>query len=282
VKHLDLQLEIAEDVPAVVIGDDFRLQRILINLLSNAIKFTDQGFVRLRVNATLQTSENIMIHFYVEDTGIGIEKSYQDMIFESFSRVTPSSTGRYVGTGLGLKAVKHFSTELGGSIQVESELNQGATFICSLPFKICPVLEEIALIQTHSPLLDLGVAKRVLVVEDSPIALYAAVEILTKQGLIVDTATTAKQAITKAYSCAYQLIILDLGLPDLPGLEVARRIRHSTEAKTPQDTPILVLTANAGESYQTECQTEGINAFITKPLTLEKLHIYLVSNPPAL
>ncbi len=143
-KKLNLTLEYDENLPIILVGDQYRLQRILINLVSNAIKFTQQGEVKLCVKLVkLQDNKNAIIRFIVEDTGIGIPQEKQDFIYEKFAKVIPSNKGTYKGIGLGLKIVKQFIEEMGGEIDLKSEPGQGSTFVCTLPFKL-PLVSDIA------------------------------------------------------------------------------------------------------------------------------------------
>lgn len=136
-KGLEFSVSMAPDVPSCVIGDDYRLKRILINLLSNAIKFTHQGFVHLKVEtSTAPVSKRVVLRFCVEDSGIGIAEDKLNMLYEKFSRLTPSNLGIYRGQGLGLRIVKQFIQEMEGEIEIESVLGQGSRFICTLPFQL--------------------------------------------------------------------------------------------------------------------------------------------------
>ena len=142
-KKLELLFERSSDLPKIVIGDQYRLQRILINLLSNSIKFTKKGFIKLTVKLQKLANKQAVISFIIEDTGIGIPLHQQDAIFEKFTRVIPANKNLYKGHGLGLKAVKQFTEELEGEIELSSELNKGSIFICTLPFKL-PLISEMA------------------------------------------------------------------------------------------------------------------------------------------
>ncbi|MFO1258080.1 MAG: ATP-binding protein [Gammaproteobacteria bacterium] len=143
VKHLNLSASIAPDVPSVIKGDRYRLQRILINLLSNAIKFTNDGNVKLSVRLAKVISEReIILRFIVEDTGIGIPEEKQDVIYDSFTRITPSNQGAYKGKGLGLRIVKQFVEEMQGDIDVKSKPLAGSTFYCTFPFRL-PLLNDL-------------------------------------------------------------------------------------------------------------------------------------------
>ncbi len=142
-KALELTCEYSNDCPEFLIGDRYRLQRILINLIGNAIKFTEQGFVKLAIKAMpSKTSRHMIMQFIIKDSGIGMPQEKQDMIFERFARIEPANRGRYAGQGLGLKVVKQFMDELDGDIDVTSKVGEGTTFICTIPFKL-PLINEI-------------------------------------------------------------------------------------------------------------------------------------------
>ncbi|QLH43983.1 MAG: GHKL domain-containing protein [Coxiellaceae bacterium] len=133
-KELTLTVDFDNNIPPVLIGDDYRLQRILINLLSNAIKFTHKGSVKLVVEQSVRENNNLIIlKFIVEDTGIGIPIEKQNFIYEKFARISPSNKGIYEGAGLGLSIVKQFIEEMEGEIDLESEIDKGSKFICTIP-----------------------------------------------------------------------------------------------------------------------------------------------------
>lgn len=148
-KNLELLFEQSSDLPQIILGDQYRLHRILINLLSNAIKFTKTGFIKLTAKLQKTDSRQAIISFIIEDTGIGIPPHQQEIIFEKFTRVIPANKNLYKGNGLGLKAVKQFTEELEGEIELASELDRGSIFICTLPFKL-PLISEIADFKTLS------------------------------------------------------------------------------------------------------------------------------------
>lgn len=135
-KQLTLTSKIALGVPDMIIGDEFRVYRILINLVSNAVKFTSKGLVTVMINIAEKKKRTIILQIIVEDTGIGIPRDKQGFIYEKFSRLHPSSQGRYLGSGLGLRIVKEFIDDLEGEIEVQSELGKGTTFVCTIPFKL--------------------------------------------------------------------------------------------------------------------------------------------------
>jgi len=141
-KKLTLTLDYDDKLPPVLIGDQYRLQRVLINLVSNAIKFTNNGYVKLHAKLAKRLDDkNVIVSFIVKDTGIGIPQEKQDFIYEKFARIIPSNKGIYKGIGLGLRIVKQFMEEMHGEIDLRSELGKGSTFICSLPYKL-PLIDD--------------------------------------------------------------------------------------------------------------------------------------------
>jgi len=136
IKKIKLIQEISEDSPTILVGDPNRLERILINLISNAIKFTKEGHVKIKVDVAKKSEKKIIMHFYIEDTGIGIPPDKQAFIYEKFTRGTPSNQGIYKGSGLGLYVVKQLIDDVAGEIDVTSEINKGTKFICTIPFQL--------------------------------------------------------------------------------------------------------------------------------------------------
>lgn len=137
-KKLELKIKYDKTIPSDIIGDDYRLYRILINLVSNAVKFTQEGYIHCDVALIKQHQHELLIRFMITDTGNGIPEDKRGYIFQMFSRLTPSTMGLYKGLGLGLRIVKQFIEEMEGKIEFESQVNKGTTFICHLPFKIVP------------------------------------------------------------------------------------------------------------------------------------------------
>lgn len=141
-KDLQLNLQLPEDIPNILIGDEYRLQQILINLLGNAVKFTNKGQIDLNVNVVKRENKDIILRFTIRDTGIGIPQNKQLLIFEKFTRLESSNKGIFKGLGLGLSIVKQYVEELEGEIDLKSEIGQGTSFICTLPFKL-PLVDEL-------------------------------------------------------------------------------------------------------------------------------------------
>ena len=268
-KDLKLETKIATNIPEFLIGDDFRTYRILLNLIGNSIKFTGKGKVTINVSITENKKKEFTIKIVISDTGIGIPKDKQGEVFEKFSRLSPSSEGRYTGSGLGLRVVKQFINEMGGEIYVESELGKGTTFTCLIPYKKClankSIEETIDTNQSPKKIPQLPKA-RVLLVEDDQIAKLVEQDILKgKFNCLLDVASNGNAAIRISKNKKYDLIFMDLGLPDMDGKKLTTYFR-AQGCKT----PIIALTAH-GLGKKEACITAGMSDFLIKPISVEKV-----------
>lgn len=283
-KKIALNLKFDEHIPHCVIGDKVRIHRVALELIANALNFTDSGYVTLSVILAKRHQRELIIKLVVEDSGIGIPKDKQQEIYIQFKRLTPSYQGIYKGVGLGLSVAKQFIDELGGEIYVESESGKGSRFTCVIPLQetllddnlgINEEIEELqdsTYEQTHSQQIkpvfqnNPGHMHKVLVVEDNPIAQIVAKSILSKLNCTTDIAETGKNAIEYWKNHHYDLIFMDIGLPDMDGYEITHLIRvHELTKKI--HTPIIALTAHAGDENKKRCIDAGMNAVLTKPLT---------------
>jgi two-component system aerobic respiration control sensor histidine kinase ArcB len=283
-KNLSLSLDIDKSLPTFVIGDNVRIHRIILELISNALNFTDQGFVKLSVTLALRKDEKLILKLIVEDSGIGIPKEKQQDIYVQFKRLTPSYQGIYKGAGLGLYVIKNFIDDLGGEIYVESEPGKGSRFTCLLSLKEPLLDNDFGIEEDIDTTLDkqyettyaqeikppcMETVKRahhVLVVEDNPIAQKVAQSILNQMQCSSDTAENGKRALDLWKSNTYDLILMDIGLPDMDGYEITRHIRLQELTKN-MHVPIIALTAHAGDENKKRCIDAGMNAVLTKPLT---------------
>ena len=253
-------------------ADPVRLRQILINLASNAIKFTDAGEVVVRVVAESESATGIGLRFEVEDTGIGISFADQQRIFNSFEQADASMTRKYGGTGLGLAICKRLVERMGGEIGLSSHAGQGSCFwfrIClarSSAETVCP--SAVFLPSAESRILAEHAGKRVLLVEDEPINQEITSNLLEEAGLIVDVAGDGVEAVALAEEKAYALILMDMQLPRMNGLDASRSIRQS---RLNAQTPILAMTANVFEEDRQACLAVGMNAHLPKPATPEAL-----------
>jgi two-component system aerobic respiration control sensor histidine kinase ArcB len=283
-KNLSLSLDIDKSLPTFVIGDNVRIHRIVLELISNALNFTDKGFVKLSVTLAKRKEEKLILQIIVEDSGIGIPKERQQDIYIQFKRLTPSYQGIYKGAGLGLYIIKNFIDDLGGEMYLESEPGKGSRFTCLISLKE-PLLDNdfgidddtyTNLDKPHEksytqeikpPLLEVDKqAHHVLVVEDNTIAQTVAKSILKQMNCSADIAESGKKALDLWKANDYDLIFMDIGLPDMDGHEVTRHIRLQELTKNTH-VPIIALTAHAGDENKKRCIDAGMNAVLIKPLT---------------
>ena len=251
-------------------GDATRVRQILFNLIGNAIKFTEVGEIRVHVRALSESNDRVRLALSVADTGIGVSAEQAARLFQPFSQADSSTTRRFGGTGLGLSIVRRLAELMGGGVTVESTPGKGSTFIVTLDLARAegPVSQSVPRLAP-----DGGIAKgRVLAIDDYPINL----EVLTGQleilGVAVDTAADGIEGLTKWRRQAYALILTDIHMPDMDGFELTRQIR-AEEATGPagRHTPIVALTANALKGEAEKCLAAGMDGYLTKPLTLDRL-----------
>ena len=265
-KGLALTCAIADDVPLAVIGDPGRLRQILLNLVGNAIKFTEQGEVALHVVRALVAGDARILHFAVRDTGIGIPAEKIDTIFESFSQEDSSITRRYGGTGLGLSICARMVEAMGGRIWVESELGKGSIFHFQAPIEVdrrAQLAPEIDAASERDLFDGEQTALRVLLVEDDLVNQKVALTLLERWGHRVSVASNGLVALDLLAQNHYDVVLMDMMMPEMDGLEAVRRIRASEE-----DThiPVIAMTANAQESDRERCLAAGMDDYISKPI----------------
>jgi signal transduction histidine kinase/ActR/RegA family two-component response regulator len=266
----DLPVEIAN---APLNGDPLRLGQILINLVGNAIKFTEQGAVTLRARLVGETAEAVQIRFEVSDTGIGIESEAQTRLFQSFEQADNSMTRKYGGTGLGLAISKRLVQLMGGEIGMESTPGSGSTFWFVVPLKkrepgaVAPA-SAISSLTAEQRLQRDYAGARLLLAEDEPVNREFALCLLEGFGFVIDLAEDGRQALELAKQNPYALILVDMQMPVMNGVEATQAIRADSLNRA---TPILAMTANASGADRDTCLAAGMNEHISKPVDPQKL-----------
>lgn len=263
--NLDIELVVDPCLDLEIISDETRLQQIMNNLLSNAVKFTDKGKITVTARVEKNINHEITVYFGVEDTGIGIPQNKIKQIFDSFTQADTETTRKYGGTGLGLAICKYLVVKMGGGINVESEPGKGSRFYFTATFNINTkkaYVNEESLKQLNS--LE---GMRVLLAEDNPINMLVAKRFLQKWKLTVDEAVNGLEAVEQYNNHHYDLLLIDLEMPEMDGIEVAAYIR-----KTNLEIPIVAFTAAVYDDMQADLLTKGFTEFIPKPFRSEDLH----------
>jgi len=279
-KELSFKLSLDSTLPACLGTDKLKVHRILLNLLGNAIKFTTEGTISLTVQYTT-FNEKPAIRFSITDTGQGIGADHLDKIFDRFYRVTPSYKGLYNGHGVGLHIVKQYCEALNGDLQVTSQEGVGSTFAVTIPIEVKinepgekapPVLANA--IESHSNTTSLcpvpdEAQPHVLLVEDNAIALRTLETLAEKQNCCIQSAITGEEAFRLATQHHFDLIITDIGLPGISGIELTQKLRDFERLMSAQPMVIVGLTAHAKEEAEEGCLAAGMQAVFTKPATLK-------------
>ena len=269
-KGLRLSLTIDPRVPAGISGDAGRLRQVLINLLGNAVKFTEAGEVALTVTACDAPGKWRRITFVVRDTGPGIAPEHQQRIFDSFSQVDASITRRYGGTGLGLAISRSLAEQMGGRLRLESQLGHGAAFSFSILAETAE-LPQPTVAASPAPSAssaDLP-ALKVIVADDNAVNRKVAVSLLKRLGYQADLACDAKELLARLRQTAYDVVFMDVQMPEIDGLEATRRIR--AEFSPSRQPHVVAMTAAAFPEDRARCLDAGMNEYIAKPASLEDL-----------
>jgi PAS domain S-box-containing protein len=269
-KNLLLIKKYDDNIPKVLVGDPVRLHQIILNLVSNAVKFTTEGNITVSVLLLDEDEERAKIEFAVSDTGIGIAKEKMEHIFENFQQATSETARLYGGTGLGLAIAKQLVESQGGTIAVKSILGKGSTFSFIMTFlkTIVEIEQESALIEMNSEIKNI----KVLAVEDIALNQLLMKTLLDDYGFEHDIASNGKIAIEKLQNREYDIILMDLQMPELNGFETTEYIRN----KMKSNIPIIALTADVTTADLQKCTAVGMNDYISKPVDEKKLYIKIV------
>jgi CheY-like chemotaxis protein/two-component sensor histidine kinase len=279
-KKLNITLHLDEKIPTYLIGDPIRIQRIFLELISNALNFTDKGQIDIRLEMPKKEKSDLVLKATVQDTGIGIPADKVDEIFLRFNRLTPSYEGIYKGNGLGLTTVKQFIDDIKAEIYCQSKVGEGTIFTCLFPLQeaLLDSTEDVwqadeipckpdskEYLKTESKDPNDSDKIKILVVEDQKLAAVVAQTIIKGLNCSVDVIDTGLKAIKYIDEANYDLIFMDIGLPDLNGFEVTKQIR-AKEWKRDRHVPIVALTAHIDTENKQKCIECGMDAVLPKPL----------------
>lgn len=269
-KGLRIVTEVDDGTPDHVAGDATRFRQILFNLIGNAIKFTEIGEIRVSVGGQPSSGGRVRLSLSVADSGIGMTEAQMARLFQPFSQADSSTTRRYGGTGLGLSIVRRLAELMGGGVAVTSTPNVGSTFTVTLDLALAS--DEVESKAPLPPAVTNRIGGRVLAVDDYPINLEVLMGQLEVLGVPVDTAADGLEALTKWREQSYALVLTDIHMPDMDGFELTRQIRaEEALTRSARRTPIVALTANALKGEAERCLAAGMDGYLTKPLTLDRL-----------
>ena len=275
-KGLELLADIGASVPDQLVGDPMRLGQVLINLIANAIKFTSHGRIVVKVVDETAPNGETRLHFSVSDTGIGIPEEKQNAIFEAFAQADGSTTRNYGGTGLGLAITSRLVEQMGGKIWIESVYEKGTTFHFTALFGLADAAlspsassSERASPATLQAPVSTGL--RILLAEDNVINRVLATAILEKLGHTLAHAANGREAVELASAQAFDLIFMDVQMPEMDGFEATRRLREEEQASGGQHRTIVAMTAHAMTGDRERCLVAGMDDYISKPLQKAEL-----------
>jgi CheY-like chemotaxis protein/HPt (histidine-containing phosphotransfer) domain-containing protein len=278
-----LASDLDRDVPRELVGDPQRLRQILVNLVGNALKFTERGEIRVGARLDASDDRQVVVCLYVSDTGIGIPPEKREILFEAFEQVDNNLSRRYSGTGLGLAICRRLVGLMGGRIWCESEVGRGSTFYFTArldrpaPGQVpadSPQDEEAGGVvlkrRPDAPLPSPSRKLRILLAEDSYVNQRLVLGLLGKQGHDVAVAGNGREAVRLARADRFDLVLMDVQMPEMDGFEATRQIRH-WEQNNGGHLPIVALTAHAMKGDRDRCLGAGMDAYVSKPIRAQKL-----------
>jgi len=272
-EKVQLSYSIAQDVPPFLIADRTRLRQILFNLIGNALKFTDNGEIAVSIKLIEKSNtENLNVSWSVSDTGIGIPENVGDKLFEPFTRIEGKDYRKRKGTGLGLSIVKQLVTQMGGSVFLKKNEPKGTTFTFRIPTGVCEN-QDVTQKQTSLPPPLTGPQRRLstLIVEDEPINQQILKAILTKLGHKTSVVSDGYNAIDLLATMDFDVILMDIQMPLLDGLETTRIIRSAKNSAKTKNVPIIALTAYAMAGDKEKCIEAGMDYYLSKPVDVKAL-----------
>ncbi len=265
-KGLRLFSTVESGVPQIVVGDALRLRQVLSHLISNGIKFTPQGEVEVRVLSAGIQDTTIRLRIQVMDSGIGIPADQLAHIFDSFRQLDSGLSRTYNGLGLGLALVEKLTTLMKGRIWADSTVGEGSTFFVEIPFRTTEMQAQHPAVASDPD--ELNASARILLVEDNEVAQRIFAHVLRRGKYLVECSASGQEAVRAASRRHYDLILMDLQMPGLNGIEATQHIRQIPGYES---APVLALTANTSEEHRRMCMEAGMQGFLVKPIPSEEL-----------
>jgi signal transduction histidine kinase/CheY-like chemotaxis protein/HPt (histidine-containing phosphotransfer) domain-containing protein len=275
-KGLSLAFKSAPGIPVMVHGDALRLKQVLVNLIGNALKFTESGEVKLVVaqeDGSEKPADGLALRFMVNDTGIGIPEEQHQAVFETFRQVDSSTTRPFGGTGLGLAISKELVRLMGGNLTLKSVVGQGSEFSFTAAFKAAaPQVADPAPADGQTEAIPSNQSLKILMVEDNALNQHVGVSLLNALGHTVVTAKNGLEALKRLKAESVDLILMDLDMPEMDGLEATRMIRQGAAGEKAQVTPVMAMTAHALPTTAEDCAKAGMDDYVSKPVDLDTLN----------
>jgi signal transduction histidine kinase/ActR/RegA family two-component response regulator len=267
-KGLSLRTSIASDTPLRLKGDPDRLRQVLLNLAVNAVKFTDSGWARIEVQPAELRPESALLRFAVVDTGIGIPQDKLQAIFCPFTQADSSMTRRHGGTGLGLAIARRLVEAMRGELSAQSVLGRGSRFEFTVELSLERAASEVSEPSSTS---EFSRPLRILLAEDNRINQLVTIRLLERLGHVVDTVTDGKEAVERMASSTYDVVLMDLQMPEMDGIEATQAIRRLERERGHRRVPVVALTARATKDDREECLGAGMDGYLQKPFVRETL-----------
>jgi CheY-like chemotaxis protein len=277
-KGLEVDLDLDPDLPEFVIGDPGRIRQVLINLIGNAIKFTQSGTVTLEVSKVSLKGKRFSIKFAVLDTGCGIARKHQKEMFKAFTQADSGITRKFGGTGLGLNISSKLVKKMGGVLEVDSRPGEGSIFYFTARFDKAESeqVEQLkchkTAVETREALSELDVDDlQILLVEDNKLNQRVAQGMLAKLGCKCDVAENGLEALARLREDSYDLVFMDLQMPEMDGLEAVGSLRRGKAGETNRQVPVIAMTAHASRQDRKNCLAAGMNDYVAKPVSTEQI-----------